>query len=109
VLLKQRITIPEIKKHEWYLKNLPQELKAENDIAMDDPRQRHEEQRCHQPMQSIETIMQIVSEATIPDPNVLNQLLSGVLDMDMDMDMDMDFEDDDDLDFESSGEMVSII
>lgn len=56
-------------------------------------------------MQSLETIMQIITEATIPPPGLYN------LDMEMDM-MDDDMDDmedlDSDLDFDvdSSGEVI---
>lgn len=64
-----------------------------------------------QPMQSIEEIMQIISEATIPATGnqSLNQYLAGGLDMmddDDDDDMDEDLDTDPDLDIDSSGEIV---
>lgn len=63
-----------------------------------------------QPMQSIEEIMQIISEATIPAAGTqsLNQYLTGSLDIDDD-DMDEDLETDPDLDIDSSGEIVYAI
>lgn len=92
----QRITIPEIKSHEWFLKNLPTDL-------MDDSTQFEEPD---QPMQSIDEIMQIIAEATVPAPGSqnLNQYLTGTLDMDDDMDEDLESEAD--LDIDSSGEIV---
>jgi serine/threonine-protein kinase SRK2 len=58
-----------------------------------------------QPMQSIEEIMQIISEATIPAAGTpsLNQYLTGSLDIDDDME---DLESDPELDLDSSGEIV---
>ena len=55
-----------------------------------------------QPMQSIEEIMQIIKEATIPaaGSQSLNHDLTGSLDIDDDMDSDPD------LDLDSSGEIV---
>ena len=54
----QRITMAEIKQHEWFLKNLPADLIAENDPSYqyDDP---------HHPPQSIEEIMRILQEARV--------------------------------------------
>ena len=58
-----------------------------------------------QPMQSIEEIMQIISEATIPAAGTpsLNQYLTGSLDIDDEME---DLESDPELDLDSSGEIV---
>ncbi|XWS29376.1 hypothetical protein CRYUN_Cryun24cG0024200 [Craigia yunnanensis] len=53
-----RITIPEIRNHEWFLKNLPADLMDENTMG------NHFEEP-DQPMQSTDTIMQIIAEATI--------------------------------------------
>ena len=96
---KQRITIPEIKKHEWYLKNLPEELRAENETEEQPSGGQYSD---HEPMQSNETIMQIVEEATIPDPS-----FGDVLAMDVETGTDSD-EDDDDWLVDSSGELVAI-
>ncbi|KAM7520520.1 hypothetical protein LguiB_019482 [Lonicera macranthoides] len=88
----KRITIPEIRNHEWFLKNLPADLVEENiSKAFEEP---------DQPMQSIEVIMQIISEATIPPVGLYN--------FDMDDDMD-DLESDPDLDIDSSGEIIYAI
>ena len=87
----QRITIPEIKNHVWFLKNLPADLM--DDTAMGDQFEEPE-----QPMQSLETIMQIISEATIPPAGLYN------LDM-MDDDLE-DLDSDPDLDLDSSGEVI---
>lgn len=59
-----------------------------------------------QPMQSIDEIMQIIAEATIPAAGTqsLNQYLTGSLDIDDDMDEDLDT--DPDLEIDSSGEIV---
>ena len=96
--LRQRITMDDIRNHEWFLKNLPADLIDENKLnQFNEP---------DQPMQSIDEIMQIIAEATIPAAggNNLNQYLTGSLDMDDDMDEDL--ESDPDLDLESSGEIV---
>lgn len=54
----QRITIPEIKKHPWFLKNLPKDL-------MDGEHSKYEE-ASEQLQQSVEEIMRIIQEAKIP-------------------------------------------
>lgn len=94
----QRITIPEIRNHEWFLKNLPADLIDENmtNGQFEEP---------DQPMQSIDEIMQIIAEATIPAAGTrdINQYLTGSLDIDDDME---DLESDPELDVDSSGEIV---
>ncbi|KAG6653153.1 hypothetical protein CIPAW_05G055400 [Carya illinoinensis] len=95
----KRITIPEIRNHEWFLKNLPADLMDENsrNTQFEEP---------DQPMQSDEDIMRIISEATIPaaGSQSLNQYLTGSLEFDEDMEEDL--ETDPDLDIDSSGEIV---
>lgn len=96
--LQQRISIPEIKNHEWFLKNLPADLMDNTtNNQFEEPDQR---------MQSIDEIMQIITEATIPaaGTNSLNHYLTGSLDIDDDMEEDL--ESDPDLDIDSSGEIV---
>ncbi|KAL6993693.1 non-specific serine,threonine protein kinase [Sarracenia purpurea var. burkii] len=91
----QRITIPEIENHEWFLKNLPADLMEEKTTSYqyEDP---------DQPIQSIDTIMQLISEATIPPV--------GLYDLDMDDDDYMeDLDSDPDLDIDSSGEVIYAI
>ncbi|GFS29985.1 protein kinase superfamily protein [Actinidia rufa] len=88
---KQRITIPEIRNLEWFLKNLPADL-------MDEKAMSNQYEEPDQPMQSLDVIMQIISEATIPPVGLYN------LDTDDDMD-DVD-SDDPDLDVDSSGEII---
>lgn len=58
-----------------------------------------------QPMQSIDEIMQIIAEATIPAAGTrgLGQYITDSLDMDDDME---DLDSDPDLDVDSSGEIV---
>nr|QSH71609.1 serine/threonine-protein kinase SAPK8-like [Hedychium coronarium] len=94
-----RISIPEIRNHEWFLKNLPADL-------MDDNAMSSQYEEPDQPMQSSDEIMQILAEATIPAVGTsgLNQHLFGSLELDDD-DME-DFYSDTDLDVESSGEMI---
>ncbi|XP_068342743.1 serine/threonine-protein kinase SRK2I-like [Pyrus communis] len=93
-----RITIPEIKNHPWFLKNLPADL-------MDEGNQFEEPD---QPMQSIDAIMQIIAEATIPAAGTLglSSYMTDNLDMDDDMD---DLDSESELDVDSSGEIVYAI
>ncbi|MQL87272.1 hypothetical protein Taro_019819 [Colocasia esculenta] len=93
-----RITIPEIQNHKWFVKNLPVDLMDVNTIN-------NQFEEPDQPMQSIDEIMQIVSEATVPAAGTRgpNQFLVGDLDLDDDMD---DLDSDPDLDVDSSGEIV---
>lgn len=88
----------EIRTHEWFMRNLPGDLIKDN--AMD------QFGTPDQPTQSVDEIMQIIAEATIPPAgaNNLNQYLTGSLDIDDDMDEDL--ESDPDLDIDSSGEIV---
>ncbi|KAA8547228.1 hypothetical protein F0562_003908 [Nyssa sinensis] len=89
----KRITIPEIKNLEWFLKNLPADL-------MDEKMMSNQFEEHDQPMQSIDEIMQIISEATIPPVSLY----------DLDMDDDMDYLDSDlELDVDSSGEVINAI
>ncbi|XP_025885402.1 serine/threonine-protein kinase SAPK10 isoform X2 [Solanum lycopersicum] len=87
----QRITMPEIRNHVWFLKNLPADL-------IDDRMISDQFEEPDQPMQSIDTIMQIISEATVPPIGLYN------LEM-MDDDMD-DLDSEPDLDIDSSGEII---
>lgn len=93
----KRITMDEIKSHKWFLKNLPADLINENTTN-------NQFEEADEPTQSIDEIMQIIAEATIPaaGANSLNQYLTGSLDLDDEMDEDIDS----DLDIDSSGEIV---
>jgi serine/threonine-protein kinase SRK2 len=91
----QRITIPEITNHSWFTKNLPDDLMDENTTS-----KQYEEP--DQPVQSMDEIMQILAEATIPAAGSrINQFLDADLDDDME-----DLDSDADLDLESSGEIL---
>ncbi|KVH92582.1 Protein kinase, ATP binding site-containing protein [Cynara cardunculus var. scolymus] len=92
----QRITMAEIKQHVWFLKNLPANLMDEEKMM------NNQFEEPDQPMQSVDVIMQIISEATIPPV--------GLYDLDM-MDDDLDdFDSDpDELDIDSSGEVIYAI
>ncbi|KAL6637280.1 hypothetical protein ACP70R_024852 [Stipagrostis hirtigluma subsp. patula] len=92
-----RITIPEITNHPWFTKNLPADI-------MDDSTTSKQYEEPEQPMQSMDEIMQILAEATIPAAGSrINQFLNDGLDLDDDME---DLDSDADLDLESSGEIV---
>ncbi|KAL1316294.1 hypothetical protein HN51_068513 [Arachis hypogaea] len=98
----ERITIPEILKNEWFLKNLPAELIDEKIMGS-------QFEEPDQPMQSIDEIMQIISEATIP-PVGAHTLDHFMMDDNIDVDDDMDDLDSDfELDVDSSGEIVYAI
>lgn len=86
----------EIKQHKWFLKNLPENLMDEDKMMT------NQFEEPDQPMQSVDVIMQIISEATIPPV--------GLYDLDM-MDDDLDdFDSDpDELDIDSSGEVIYAI
>ncbi|XP_010547508.1 PREDICTED: serine/threonine-protein kinase SRK2I-like isoform X1 [Tarenaya hassleriana] len=96
-----RITIPEIKAHEWFLKNIPADLMDENTMG-------NQFEEPDQPVQSLDTIMQIISEATIP--SIRNRRLDDYMadnfyldDDDDDMD---DLDSESEIDVDSSGEIV---
>ncbi|PKA46946.1 Serine/threonine-protein kinase SAPK10 [Apostasia shenzhenica] len=98
-----RITMPEIRNHEWFPKNLPADLT----LLDDESTIVNQHELPDQPMQSIDQIMQIVVEATIPAIRSVSQFNTGDLDLDLGLDDDMeDLESDPELDVDSSGEMV---
>ena len=72
---------------------------------MDENRMNNQFEEPDQPMQSVDEIMQIISEATIPaaNTNSLNHYLTGSLDID---DMEEDLDSDPELDIDSSGEVI---
>jgi len=94
----QRITIPQIKSHPWFLKNLPIDIMDDDTVSYEEP---------DQPMQNMNGIMQILAEATIPPAGTRTaaQLLSDGLDVEENME-DLDSDEDLDMDIESSGEVV---
>ncbi|XP_039040399.1 serine/threonine-protein kinase SRK2E-like [Hibiscus syriacus] len=94
----KRISIIEIKNHEWFLNNLTADLIDES--SMND-----QFEEPDQPMQSVDEIMSIISDATIPatNKNNLDHYLTGCLDLDDDME---DLDNDSELDIDSSGEII---
>lgn len=94
ISMQQRISIPEIRNHEWFLKNLPADLVDEKMIS-------NQFEEPDQPMQSIDVIMQIISEATVPPVGLYDFEMEDFMD-----DMDSDPES---LDIDSSGEVIYAI
>ncbi|KAK8693164.1 hypothetical protein V6N13_070758 [Hibiscus sabdariffa] len=91
----KRITIPEIKQHPWFLKNLPMEFMEGDNMENED--------ESHGASQSIEEILCIIDEARKgrEGPKVSSRLLGGSMDLDDDLDADADIDD-----LETSGEFV---
>ncbi|KAE8706309.1 Serine/threonine-protein kinase SAPK2 [Hibiscus syriacus] len=87
----KRITIPEIKQHPWFLKNLPMEI-----MEGEDGKLRIEEEDDQS--QSIEQVLSVIDEAREPGEGlkVGAQLLGGSMDLD----------DIDDADVDTSGDFV---
>lgn len=95
----QRITIPEIKNHPWFLKNLPIEM-------TDDYQQSMQLADMNSSEQSLEEVMAIIQEARKPGEAMkLAGQVSCLGSMDMDLD-DIDLDDIDDIDIENSGDFV---
>ncbi|THF99423.1 hypothetical protein TEA_025499 [Camellia sinensis var. sinensis] len=89
---EKRITIPEIKKHPWFLKNLPIELMEGGTYQSND---------VNNPSQSIEEVVGIIQEAMKPSevPTNGGNFVGGSMDLD-------DLDDADTEDIEASGEFV---
>ncbi|KAK6940183.1 Protein kinase domain [Dillenia turbinata] len=89
---EKRITIPEIKNHPWFLKNLPIELMEGGSYDRND---------VNTPSQSVEEILWLIRDATIPAevPKVGGHLVGSSMDLD-DLDADVDIEE-----IETSGEL----
>ncbi|KAK7373009.1 hypothetical protein VNO80_06403 [Phaseolus coccineus] len=90
---EKRITIPEIKNHPWFLRNLPIELMESGSWQIND---------VNNPSQSVEEVLSIVQEArkslNVP---IVGGLLRGTMDLD-----DLDADEEDLEDVETSGEFV---
>lgn len=86
----------EIKSHPWFLKNLPTDVMDERSMGDDF-------QEPDGPMQSVETIMQILAEATIPAVGAQGRdfPMNDRLDDDMD-----ELDSESELDIDSSGEVI---
>ena len=94
---QQRITIPEIKNHPWFLKRLPVEMTDEYQRSM-------QLADMNTPSQSLEEAMASIQEAQKPGDNALGVAGQVACLGSMDLD-DIDF-DIDDIDVESSGDFV---
>lgn len=92
----QRITIPEIKEHEWFLRNLPADL-------VDGPNPSYVFEDPNHPPQSIEELMRIINECKTVGAGAGRLAFSTDALLDGD---DMDMENDADPDVDSSGEFV---
>lgn len=90
----KRISMQEIRKHEWFLKNLPADLGDLGDRSYDFEDPSH-------PPQNVEEIMRIIAEARVPGIGAGLGYNDSALDVD-----DMDLENDADPDVDSSGEFV---
>ncbi|GAA0162443.1 non-receptor serine/threonine protein kinase [Lithospermum erythrorhizon] len=92
----KRISIPEIKKHQWFLKNYPKDL-------IEGEKNNYENDR-ELPPQNVEEIMKIIEEAKVPgeaEPNAIGGLdASGSVDVD-DLEGDLESEIDSSGDFEN--------
>ncbi|KDO81023.1 hypothetical protein CISIN_1g019628mg [Citrus sinensis] len=90
---EKRITIPEIKNHPWFLRNLPIELTEGGSWQSHD---------VNNPSQSLEEVLSLIHEATKPleAPRVGGHLLGSSMELD-DLDADADLED-----TETSGDFV---
>ncbi|KAJ7952601.1 Protein kinase [Quillaja saponaria] len=93
----KRVTIPEIKQHPWFLKNLPKEL-------IEVEKKSYEETERDQPTQGIEDIMKIIQEARVPGQGSKGgeQAVAGTSDAD---DIEADLESDIDV----SGDFVETV
>lgn len=89
----QRITIPEIRSHPWFLKNLPIELTEGGSWQSFD---------INNPSQSLEEVLSIIQEArmSLQGPKVDGHFLGGSMDLE-DLDTEADLED-----VETSGDFV---
>jgi len=87
----QRITIPEIKKHPWFLKKLPKEMGDCDELY-------RESKESKKPSQTAEEIMKLIQEAKTPalGTQIAKLQISGSFDADNDAEDD----DDDDTDTE---------
>lgn len=93
----QRITIPEIKQHPWFLKNLPTEL-------VEVERTNYAELESNRPTQSVEEIMRIIQDAKTPGKGSKGsgQSAAGTSDTD-DIEADVEYEAD------ASGDYVGAV
>lgn len=83
---KQRITIPEIKKHPWFIKNMPADFVEDGESSL----------KTNTPSQSIEEVISIIQEArkgTLVGKKD-GQFVGGSIELDDEIDSDDELEDD---------------
>ncbi|KAI8536310.1 hypothetical protein RHMOL_Rhmol10G0247600 [Rhododendron molle] len=97
---EKRITIPEIKKHPWFLKNLPVEFSEQEEAST----QRNDEDQkpSHQSMEEVLAIIQEARKVTEAAARGGGHFVAGSMDLD-DADLDADI---DDGEIDTSGEFV---
>lgn len=97
----KRITIEELKKHPWFLKDLPIEYMEGEEASLQMINGENE------PSQSIDEVLAIIQEAKKPgeDPKVCDLLVKGISSS-IDLDDDSDIDDDTDDEIETSGDFV---
>ncbi|KAJ0961640.1 hypothetical protein J5N97_001137 [Dioscorea zingiberensis] len=78
---KERITIPEIRKHPWFLKNLSK-------VLIEAEKTNNENQEGGESSQSVEEVMNIIQEAKTPVAGALSVNQLGLVDDDLDADVD---------------------
>ncbi|CAL0307823.1 unnamed protein product [Lupinus luteus] len=90
---EKRISVPEIRNHPWFLRNLPIELMEGGNLDSND---------VNNPSQSVEEVLYIIEEArkSLSIPKVGGVFIEGSVDLD-DLDGDVDLED-----IETSGDFV---
>ncbi|KAJ8544022.1 hypothetical protein K7X08_025640 [Anisodus acutangulus] len=96
---EKRITIEEIKKHPWFMKNLPIEFMEGEEASL----QMNGE---NEPSQSIDEVLAIIQEARKPGEGLKagDLFVKGSSSMDLDDDLDIDADIDDEI--ETSGDFV---
>ncbi|CAN1307287.1 Serine/threonine-protein kinase SRK2E [Linum perenne] len=92
---EKRITVPEIRNHGWFLKNLPADLMSDEGCSSSE----------EQPLQSVEEIMQIIAEAAMLEAGTLRSMNQGLMGS-LDVDDDEFLETDSDIEVDSSGDIV---
>lgn len=98
----RRVTIPEIKKHPWFLKNLPKDLRDAEKTSSKEPVPENHQQQQQQQQQSVEEIMRIIQEAKIPGEAAkaeAQSTITGSLDPDDTEDLELESEIDNSGDF----------
>ncbi|KAI3506512.1 hypothetical protein L1887_28873 [Cichorium endivia] len=94
---EKRITIAEIKKHPWFVKNIPAEFKDGEESGA-------EVLKANTPSQSIEEVISIIQEARVAlSGKQEGQFVGGSVDLDDEIDSNDEFEDDD---VDTSGDFV---